>query len=57
VEVGHQMVVLPMFVGLAYVRRRAALEASWVTAGVVRYGSAGILVAGMVYLIAALHWT
>ncbi len=57
VEVGHQMVVLPMFFGLAYVRRRTASLAAGVPAGVVRYGSAGILVAGMFYLIAALHWT
>jgi hypothetical protein len=57
VEVGHQVVVLPLFLGLAWLRRRAAPGTRRVPAGVVRYGSAGILAAGIVYLFAALQWT
>jgi HupE / UreJ protein len=56
VEIGHQMVVLPIFGALATARRLAP-PAAWVPARVVRYGSAGIFAAGMFYLVAALHWT
>jgi hydrogenase/urease accessory protein HupE len=55
VEIGHQMVVLPIFFGLKELRDRAA-QASRIPGSVMRYGSAGICVAGMFYLIAALHW-
>jgi hydrogenase/urease accessory protein HupE len=56
VEIGHQMVVLPIF-GALTTARRLAPPAALVPARVVRYGSAGILAAGMFYLVAALHWT
>jgi hypothetical protein len=50
------MVVLPIFFGLKSFRDRAAPQAARVPARVLRYGSAGIFLAGMFYLIAALHW-
>jgi hydrogenase/urease accessory protein HupE len=56
VEVGHQVVVLPIFFGLKKFRQRAPQEAR-VPERVLRYGSAAIFVVGMFYLIAALHWT
>jgi hydrogenase/urease accessory protein HupE len=56
VEIGHQMVVLPIF-GALTTARRLAPPAALVPARVVRYGSAGIFAAGMFYLVAALHWT
>lgn len=57
VEVGHQMVVLPIFFGLKKLRDRAAPQAARIPGRVLRYASAGIFLAGMFYLIAALHWT
>jgi hydrogenase/urease accessory protein HupE len=57
VEIGHQMVVLPIFFGLKNFRDRAAPQAARVPRRVLRYGSAAIFVVGMFYLIAALHWT
>lgn len=56
VEIGHQMIVLPIFFGLKKLRDRAAPQAAQIPGRVLRYGSAGIFVAGMFYLIAALHW-
>ncbi len=56
VEIGHQMIVLPIFFGLRKLRDRAAPQAAQMPARVLRYGSAGIFVAGMFYLVAALHW-
>lgn len=56
VEIGHQMIVLPIFIGLKKLRDRAAPQAAQMPARVLRYGSAGIFVAGMFYLVAALHW-
>jgi hydrogenase/urease accessory protein HupE len=56
VEIGHQMVVLPIF-GTLTTARRLAPPAALVPVRVVRYGSAGIFAAGIFYLVAALHWT
>jgi hypothetical protein len=56
VEIGHQMVVLPIF-GALTTARRLAPPTALVPTRVVRYGSAGIFAAGMFYLVAALHWT
>jgi hypothetical protein len=56
VEIGHQMVVLPIF-GALTTARRLAPPAALVPVRVVRYGSAGIFAAGIFYLVAALHWT
>jgi hydrogenase/urease accessory protein HupE len=55
VEIGHQIVVLPIFFGLKKFRDRAAPQAARVPACVLRYGSAGICAAGVFYLIVALH--
>jgi hydrogenase/urease accessory protein HupE len=55
VEIGHQMVVLPIFFGLKMTRGRAAPQAAAVPGQVLRYGSAGICAAGVFYLIVALH--
>jgi hydrogenase/urease accessory protein HupE len=57
VEIGHQMVVLPIFFGLKKLRDRTAPQAAQIPGRVLRYGSAGIVLAGMFYLVAALHWT
>jgi hydrogenase/urease accessory protein HupE len=57
VEIGHQMIVLPIFFGLRKLRDRAAPQAAQIPGRVLRYGSVGIFVAGMVYLVAALRWT
>jgi hypothetical protein len=54
VEIGHQMVVLPIF-GALTTARRLASPAALVPVRVVRYGSAGIFAAGIFYLVAALH--
>ncbi|HXV83198.1 MAG TPA: HupE/UreJ family protein [Candidatus Binatia bacterium] len=56
VEVGHQIVALPIFFGLSKLRDCTACQASRIPGRVLRYGSAGICVAGMFYLIAALRW-
>jgi HupE / UreJ protein len=54
VEIGHQMVVLPIFGTLKMVCR-AAPQAAHVLGRVLRFGSAVILVAGVFYLVVALH--
>lgn len=56
VELGHQMVVLPLFFGLKAVRAHRPDEASreWLSLTMLRGGSALIAVAGLVYLVAAL---
>ena len=54
VEIGHQLVVIPLFVGLLLLRRSGA-EAGGRDWGVRRYGSALISLAGMIYLAAALR--
>jgi hydrogenase/urease accessory protein HupE len=54
VEIGHQMIVLPIF-GALKITRRAAPQAAQMPGRVRRYGSAGIFLAGMFYLVAALH--
>jgi hypothetical protein len=51
------MVVLPIFFGLKKLRDRTAPQAAQMPGRVLRYGSAGIFVAAMFYLVAALHWT
>jgi hypothetical protein len=56
VEIGHQMIVLPIFFGLRKLRDRAMPQAAQMPARVLRYGSAGIFVAGVFYLVAALRW-
>ena len=53
VEIGHQMVVLPIF-GALKAARRAAPQAAQIPLRVLRYGSAGIFVAGLFYLVSAL---
>ena len=53
VEIGHQMVVLPIF-GALKIARRSAPRAAEIPSRTVRYGSAGIFVAGMFYLVSAL---
>ena len=53
VEIGHQMVVLPI-VGALKAARRAAPQAAQIPLRVLRYGSAGIFVAGLFYLVSAL---
>jgi hydrogenase/urease accessory protein HupE len=55
VEIGHQAVVLPIFVVLKVMRHRAAPKTAAVPGRVLRYGSAGICAAGVFYLIVALH--
>ena len=54
VEIGHQLVVLAVFGGLALLRRRLP-GAPRMPARILRYGSAGIFVAGVWYLVAALR--
>ena len=54
VEIGHQMVVLPIF-GTLKIVCRAAPQAAHVPGRVLRFGSAVILVAGVFYLVVALH--
>jgi hydrogenase/urease accessory protein HupE len=53
VEIGHQMIVLPIF-GALKAARRAAPQAAEIPLRVLRYGSAGIFVAGVFYLVSAL---
>jgi hypothetical protein len=58
VEVGHQLVVIPLYCGLRLARqtRHSAAARDRVSARALRYGSALISLAGMFYLIAALRW-
>ena len=53
VEIGHQLVVVPIF-GALKAARRAVPQADRILGRVPRYGSAGIFVAGMFYLVSAL---
>lgn len=55
VEIGHQIVVAPLFVGLQLMRRREGAAFARAGERVLRYGSAGISLAGIVYLVAALR--
>jgi len=55
VEIGHQMIVLPIFGALKVMRERMSQQSALIPERVLRYGSAGICVAGMFYLVAALH--
>ncbi len=57
VELGHQVVVLPLFAGLSLLRARAAVpeKRDRLTGWVVRAGSATIALAGGFYLVAALR--
>jgi hypothetical protein len=56
VEIGHQMVVLPVFFGLRLLRNLRADETGreWISRAAMRGGSALICAAGIVYLVAAL---
>jgi hypothetical protein len=53
VEIGHQMIVLPIF-GALKMARRLAPQAAEIPLRALRYGSAGIFVAGIFYLVSAL---
>jgi hydrogenase/urease accessory protein HupE len=53
VEIGHQMIVLPIF-GALRAGRSAAPQAALIPLRALRYGSAGIFVAGIFYLVSAL---
>jgi hydrogenase/urease accessory protein HupE len=53
VEIGHQMIVLPIF-GAFKLARRLAPQAVLMPSRVLRYGSAGIFAAGTFYLVSAL---
>ncbi len=55
VEIGHQMVVLPIFVALKIMRGRMSQQSAQIPGRVLRYGSAGICAAGLFYLIVALR--
>ena len=55
VEIGHQMVVLPIFCALKMMRERMSQQSTLIPERVLRYGSAGIFAAGMFYLVAALR--
>lgn len=53
VELGHQVVVLPIFAGIKLLGK--ARNPGHLRAAILRYGSISIAVAGMVYFIAALR--
>jgi hypothetical protein len=57
VELGHQMIVLPLFFGLKLARstQREATGSAKLSLRMTRSGSALICVAGMIYLVAALR--
>lgn len=54
VELGHQVVVVPVFAGLTFIRRSGD-RTSGVADNILRYGSVAISMAGMFYLVAALR--
>lgn len=58
VECGHMLVVLPLFLTLQVLRRRAEAQPAWRAPSLVtlRGGSAAICVAGAFYLVNALQW-
>ena len=53
VEIGHQMIVLPIF-GALKATRRAVPRGTEIPLRALRYGSAGIFLAGMFYLVSAI---
>ena len=53
VEIGHQVVVLPVF-GCLYLLRRASADGARHDGMVRRYGSVAVSLIGMIYLVAAL---
>ena len=55
VEIGHQVVVLPIFGALKIARDRMSQQSPQIPVRVLRYGSAGICAAGLFYLFVALH--
>ena len=55
VEIGHQVVVAPLFAGLQLMRRREGAAFTRAGERLLRYGSAGLSLAGIVYLVAALR--
>jgi len=55
VEIGHQLVVLPIFSALTMMRARRSPHASRLRELTLRYGSAGISAAGLFYFIEALR--
>ena len=55
VEIGHQVIVLPLFAALTSLRRMSGGRAIYLPAQAQRYGSAGICAAGVFYLILALR--
>ena len=57
VEIGHQFVVLPLFAGMQLARRASSTpaRATAFRAALLRFGSAAVCLAGMVYLVAALR--
>ena len=55
VEIGHQLVVLPVFALLTLARRQPGPRFTLIRQTVLRYGSAAISVAGLVYLVEALR--
>lgn len=55
VEVGHQLVVLPLFGVLASVRGHHSPRVTLLRQRMLRYGSAGICAAGLFYLVEALR--
>jgi hydrogenase/urease accessory protein HupE len=56
VEIGHQLVVLPIFFGLRMIPGQNGGERSRIRDYILRYGSVAISIAGVFYLIAALRW-
>jgi hydrogenase/urease accessory protein HupE len=55
VEVGHQLVVLPVFALLAWLRRQPGSRLASIRQRLLQYASAGISVAGLSYLLEALR--
>jgi hypothetical protein len=57
VEIGHQMVALPLFglLKITRVYRHRAGDPAWISRWAMRLGSSAICAAGMVYLVAALR--
>jgi hypothetical protein len=55
VEIGHQLIVIPVFCALKVMRGAQDPVAAGTRQQVLRYGSAGIFMAGIFYLVAALR--
>jgi hypothetical protein len=55
VEIGHQLVVIPLFVLLKFIRKNKATEDNVADSRILKFGSAAISLAGIYFLVQAIR--